>query len=825
MEYQHRTNNKSTREDRKKRKLPVNVIPKDHKTKINNLNITTPIIDKTIKINNSNKKDKVINSNKVHEKDEKDNKKFREFDDFDDFGDFGDFSDFTNRKNKDIKSKKSKSKSKNKNLYVSDQNEKSNELVNNEDIIKKYFDIFEEISKNHSLSCERLYNQIKNYIEVSNNSNTKFNALIESKNRTFENGIIDYIAKQSFDETNLKQEILTLNKNFKLQNESYELLVKELSKINNTKYKDEFLMEKISELNSNSKISNDLLMNELSKSKNNNKIPNQQYESLMNEILDLKNNSKVINEKLDLKNNTKIPNNQYESLINEILNLQNNTKIPNNQYESLMNEILNLQNNNKIPNNQYESLMNEILNLKNNSNVTNKILNLQNNYKNTNQQYESLIKEISNLQKSINHPNELLMKEISNLQNSINSPNELLMKEIIDIKNSINSPNELLMKEIIDIKNSNISFDEKIENLKLKLYVDNLKKDVVIDITSFNDWNKSDFDDEYNINQNLNIVHKKYFSENNFVKINKIASENLQSSSLSNILNHSFYNVLNKDFKNINDCIFKIVIPTTKQLLKLVKLSDESGKFIKYSYPPLVNDDKLKMLFDMMITGFNTQLNEFSSSSGILDKDKLKSQFMLLIEDYKSIIDVSNYDKLIVMISDIFSSIKILLKDNLPLLSWQQLMTKYFTMTNMINLTLKDVYENNDHDQKLINANIFVYDYHNLSRQISGFIELFYNIGVFLTIFTDIINFNKSDDIDNIDNIKIKSNDLKWWNEHIILIFDYHKALALNDNIISKQIENKLSSLEIHPNLTKMIDIYDNLINKDIYKVLNTVTH
>ena len=99
---------------------------------------------------------------------------------------------------------------------------------------------------------------------------------------------------------------------------------------------------------------------------------------------------------------------------------------------------------------------------------------------------------------------------------------------------------------------------------------------------------------------------------------------------------------------------------------------------------------------------------------------------------------------------------------------------------------------------------------------------MFYNTGIFLTMFIDVITANKSIEVDNAN---LKSRDLRWWNEHIILTFDYHKALALNDVPTYKKIKDKLCILETPPNLDKMFEIYDNLFNKDLYKVLNSIVH
>ena len=76
----------------------------------------------------------------------------------------------------------------------------------------------------------------------------------------------------------------------------------------------------------------------------------------------------------------------------------------------------------------------------------------------------------------------------------------------------------------------------------------------------------------------------------------------------------------------------------------------------------------------------------------------------------------------------------------------------------------------------------------------------------------------------DVDHDQIISNDQKWWNEHIILNFDYHKAIILNDIIIIDKIKNKLSILETPPNLNEMINLCYNLINtKNMYSVLDSI--
>jgi hypothetical protein len=422
---------------------------------------------------------------------------------------------------------------------------------------------------------------------------------------------------------------------------------------------------------------------------------------------------------------------------------------------------------------------------------------ISNNFENSNDAIIYMMKEILNLKTSkvSNESYEILTTKISNLNDDVKS----LKKEFLIDFSNINSS----MKEIFDLRTC-----QKLENNEM------------IDINTFNNWNISDFDDDYNINEGINIAHKKYFSENNLVEINKIVKDNIEIPQSIYALNMSFYtNILEKNPKKdifnpySDEIMFKTIITTTKYLLSLVNLIDKSDKFIKYNFPPITNNDKLKMLFDMIITGFNTQLNERGSLSGILDMNNLKLQFIALLNNHKNIIKTDEYNKLKTVIDNIFNSSQ-------NLLSWQQLMVKYFTMINMINSTLKDIYKSEN--DNLIRTNTFIYDYHNLSRQINGFIEMFYNIGIFLTMFINIIN--KSDE--HVEHYELKSNNLKWWNEHIILIFDYHKSLVLNDIVISEKIKNKLSILEIAPNLIKMFDIYNNLINnKDLYKILNSVTH
>jgi hypothetical protein len=586
------------------------------------------------------------------------------------------------------------------------------------------------------------------------------------------------------------KELSNLN-NTKISNESHELLMKELSNLNNTKISNESYELLMKELLKNSKVSNELLMKELS-NLNNTKIPNESYELLMKELsndskYEILNNSKVLNESMmkEILNNSKVLN---DLMIKEISDINNS------KYELLTKEVLN---NSKAHNESYNLLAKEI------SDINNLIYS-----KTSNKSYELLMKEISNNFENSNEAIIYMMKEILNLNTSkvSNESYEILTKNISILNDDVKS----LKKEFpIDFSNINSSMKEILD---LRTY-QKIESTNIVDINTFNNWIISEFDDNYNINEGINIAHKKYFSENNLVEINKIVKDEISQSMLNTIF---YTNILKKNTeKDIFDpyrdeTLFKNIIITTKYLLNLVNLTDSADKFIKYDFPPITNNDKLKMLFDTMITGFNTQLNERGSLSGILDMDMLKLQFITLLDNHKNIIESDKYNTLKTVLDNIFNSLQKLFKNGLPLLSWQQLMVKYFTMINMINPTLKDIYKSEN--ENLIKANTFIYDYNNLSKQISGFMELFYNIGIFLSKFIDTIN--KQDNYD-----ELKPNDLKWWNEHIILIFDYHKSLVLDDVVISEKIKNKLNILESPPNLNKMVDIYNNLI-KNLYKTL-----
>ena len=665
-----------------------------------------------------------------------------------------------------------------------------NELITIKDKLNNF-----DVKSRNSSDYEKIMNEIMN---------------IKSENSINYDKLMKEIANNKFQNSN---EILD---NFNTTNESYELLKQEIFNILNNRSENN--ITKLTDIvkNSNEK-QNELLIKEILSLSNNSQ----------NDIVNLGNIIKSYHEAQNilLTNISNNNSNNSNNSKNDIINLNDIIKsyheeqkiLLTNNFNNSKNDIINL---NDIIKSYHEeqkrlltNLSNNMSNLYNNNsnNYKNDIVNLNDIIKSYHEEQKTLLtnlynnsnnskNDIVNLSNLSNNSQNDIMRQLLNLTDIINNmkkcSNELVIKETLNNFTELNNDNlnksqNQLIKEIIDLRNNNSVFHQKIENLILQPHE-------IIDITNFNDWNKSDFDDEYNINPEINIVHKKYLSEliNKSIKSNQDVSEQLSN------FNTVFYN--NDNSKE--ELIFKNIIASTKTLLKLVHLSDESGKFIKYEFPPLTNDDKMKMLFDMIITGFNTQLNEHGSLSGILDISKIKSQFITLID--KSILKSNSREKLKLMLDNIFN--KYLDKS---ILSWQQLMIKYFTMINMINPTLTDIYKSDNSDEKLTKANIFVHDYHNLAKQISSFLEIFHNIGIFLTTFINMISAGK------IAEIKLKTNDLKWWNQHLILIFDYHKSLILKDIDNNKKIKEKLSILEIPPDLINTFDIYNNLM-VNLYKIL-----
>ena len=333
-------------------------------------------------------------------------------------------------------------------------------------------------------------------------------------------------------------------------------------------------------------------------------------------------------------------------------------------------------------------------------------------------------------------------------------------------------------------------------------------------ILDFNSWDVSEFDDN-GFKTGLNLVNKNFLSESGLREI--IREKSIISDVSLYTISASFYNGLGDSSLEFAKGINQIIITTTRIMQKLVQLIDENDNYVIYEFLPETKADKLKMMFDMMITGFHTQLTDKSTVSGILDIDRVIEQFSKLLNDNSS--NLKNHQ--IIDLRSLLDNLrdfehKILNDRSLPLLAWQQLMMKYLTMINMIKLVLKDTYESSD-DKQLLIANIFSHDLFDLSRQISGFFEMFHKIGLFLTILVDAINGETPDQLtDNIENGS------KWWTDHLILLFDYHKALIFNDQNVVDKIKNKLSMMEIPPNLDHIFILYENLLmKKTLYETLN----
>jgi hypothetical protein len=481
-------------------------------------------------------------------------------------------------------------------------------------------------------------------------------------------------------------------------------------------------------------------------------------------------------------------------------NIESNRKIQINSFNTEMMKLL--ENFQKIMKYQIDSRSNEL------EELDKKILT-------SNVNLDKLSKTIENYEKSCarynTYDNDLLtqLADYIIVSDELRQKNENKIDEIYNIVKDINDA-----KDISVINNI-----ENIENIK------NIKDVKILNVETFNEWQTSDYDEHYNINKDINIVHKQYFSENNLTEIQK-STNNKDLSGLLGILNISFYsNLWDEPPKNLDKSIYQMVISTTKHLIKSVNLL-EDDKIVKYKFPPVNSSDKLKLLFDMIITGFNTQLTERGSLSGILKINKIVLELQSLLENYVTYISNDNMSKLKL----ILDNISLLITDNdKELLSWQQLMIKYFTMINMIKIRLRDIYESEkfslqdpDYYEILAKVNIFIHDYLDLGKQISQFIIFYYEIGSFLTSFISSLTLrDQKFKLGEINTINSTEN-LKWWNEHIILILDYYKSLALNDEIHSK-IKSKLCILEVPPKLIELFEMYDTLMNKNIYDVLDTV--
>lgn len=375
--------------------------------------------------------------------------------------------------------------------------------------------------------------------------------------------------------------------------------------------------------------------------------------------------------------------------------------------------------------------------------------------------------------------NDTINKLITSVKQQIINDNNLMIKQTI-------ADNNLTIKQIID--DNNVIMTNLISSIK-----EQLKKEEKM-INNFNSWTISDYDNINGINKTLNIVHKKYLYNSVIMadrRIIKLLGNHRNVDILSlNIINYLRYsNMLNIDNSFDSSLILESSLNGIQKIFQeYAEVISVTGDSISYTYLPITNADKLKMLFDIIITGRYT--------NGFLDINKLIEQFAILLANAKQHIKNENE---VNKLKDILDNIKMLLKDDNNLISWHQLISAYQKMASAIYPSLKEIFAKNIKDESNIllhETNILIHEFYNLGRQIGSFFAFFYAITYFFHYFLDAIlgeNNEKPKEMNDIFEIHVE-----WWKDHALLITDYNKAAALDDEAALKDIENEISTSYTH---------------------------
>lgn len=341
---------------------------------------------------------------------------------------------------------------------------------------------------------------------------------------------------------------------------------------------------------------------------------------------------------------------------------------------------------------------------------------------------------------------------------------------------------QLLARIQTDINDNNLAIAEEI--------IAGRQKTNPID--NFNPWNISD----YNGDKTINIVHKKYFY--NSIAINKPPLKNSKAIDILtlNIVNYlRFSNILNYNLM-LEDSLNGI----QKIFQEYAEIIAVTGDKISYTYLPITNADKLKMLFDIIITGRYT--------NGSLDTIKLIEQFDIMLENAK----LPNNDKLKL----ILDKIKTLLVNDQHLTSWHHLIFSYQKITTTIYPMMKNCLQHND---SLEETNLLIHQFCQLGQQIGTFLGFFYGIVYFLHYFLDVIE-GKDNIIREIP--EIFDIQLTWWKNHVLLICDYYKASALEDKEALKDISHELDNFYTYISSVETFVLFHHLIKvRKFYTVLD----
>jgi hypothetical protein len=334
-------------------------------------------------------------------------------------------------------------------------------------------------------------------------------------------------------------------------------------------------------------------------------------------------------------------------------------------------------------------------------------------------------------------------------------------------------------------------------------------------ITDFNKWNEGDYNEESGFHPNVNVIHKEYTIDRDQItkeyeyylgqikEIFEFTPVSHYGDYLSDFLHCriscAIRNFLGKDSESeVLEKNKKYLEKSTYHLELLARLVNKEGQRIHYDFIPETLRDKIRFLFDMLITGKHTSLTDKGKISGIFDPLEIVTLFEQLSVDV-----TEKNQKIITNLKNFL----IRMKKNTAM-AWYQSFDIYQNMVGELCPMLRQIYDMDTSDlhymKSLHEANAFIRDFYDIGEQIGIFWCLLYSIIAFLD---DLLIANNPSTLEQIEFLhKVQ---MHWWRKHIIMMIDYAKAVVLGDDKIHERFGIEIldmasiSEAIIHETVTK----------------------